>query len=46
MGCSSDRLETRRFLYPSWNMLYFTPRLVLGPGLVLAGGRFLSSVWR
>jgi len=29
MGCSRIRLETRRFLYPSWDRECSTPRLVL-----------------
>jgi len=43
MGYSSSGLETRRFLYPSWDMECSTPRLVLGPDLVLAAGRSRSS---
>jgi len=43
MGCSRSCLETRRFLYPSWDRDYSTPRLVLQLDLVSAGGRFRSS---
>jgi len=33
MGCARICLETRRFLYPSWDRECSTPRLVLQPGL-------------
>jgi len=33
MGCSRMRLETRRFLYPSWDRECSTTPLILRPGL-------------